>query len=87
MQIIPQDQIQDELDLVRIQLQILTYRMRKNIKKCNRVAESIDRSIQKIQFVPSESNDQVMYKSGNSSTCHSYLRKSRISLHSSSSLG
>lgn len=83
---IHQDQIQDELDLVRIQLQILTYRMRKNIKKCDRVAESIDRSIQKIQFVPSESTDEVIYKSQNSSTCHSYLRKSRISLHSSSSL-
>ena len=82
---IHQDQIQDELELVRIQLQILTYRMRKNLKKCNRVAESIDRSIQKIQFIPSESNDEVIYKSQNSSTCHSYLRKSRISLHSSSS--
>ena len=82
---IHQDQIQDELVLVRIQLQILTYRMRKNLKKCNRVAESIDRSIQKIQFIPSESNDEVIYKSQNSSTCHSYLRKSRISLHSSSS--
>jgi hypothetical protein len=79
------NQIEDELDLVRIQLQILTYRMRKNIKKCNRVAESIDRTIQKIQFIPSESNDEVIYKSGNSSTCHSYLRKSRISFHSSSS--
>ncbi len=78
MKMILQDQIQDELDLVRIQLQILTYRMRKNMKKCDRVAESIDRSIQKIQFVPSESNDEVIYKSQNSSTCHSYLRKSRI---------
>ena len=77
--------IQDEIDLIRIQLQILTYRMRKNIKKCDRVAMSIDRGLEKIRFVPSESNDEVLYKSDVSSTRHSYLRKSKISFHSSSS--
>ena len=79
------EQIYEDLETIRIQIQILNHKMRKNLQKCNRVAESIDRSIQKIQFVPSESNDEVIYKSQNSSTCHSYLRKSRISLHSSSS--
>lgn len=77
--------LQDEIDLIRIQLQILTYRMRKNIKKCDRVGLSIDRGIEKIRFVPRESNDEVLYKSDISSTRHSYLRKSHISFSSSKS--
>ncbi len=77
--------LQDEIDLIRIQLQILTYRMRKNIKKCDRVGLSIDRGIEKIRFVPTESNDEVLYKSDVSSTRHSYLRKSHISFSSSKS--
>ena len=74
------EQIYEDLDTIRIQIQILQHKVRKNIKKCNRVAESIERGFERSRIKPSESNDHVILHSINSSRL-SYLEPSII--HSS----
>ncbi len=81
-----EDDLEESLLFIKIQLQILQNKTMRNIRKCNKLSESIDRNIILTKNLPpiSESSDEVRLRS--ISSFNNYLRSSNSVKSSFSSL-
>ncbi len=59
------EDLEESLLFCKIQLQILQVKTMRNIRKCNKLSESIDRNMNLAKNIPnpSESNDEVRMRS------------------------